>query len=428
MEVGNLADRRSSQLPVSPTSPPVVVAGVVVWLALFGFGLAGLYDRLAFGALNTSLGSYIPWGLWVSGYAWFSGLSSGCFFVSTLFYIFKVKQLQKVAPLALVLALITLIMGLLTIGFDLGHMNRAYRVFLHPNFRSVMAWVVWLYTAYFVLVIFETHFALRASLIHGRSLAGAAGATARLLTGGRREPLTGEEISRDNRKVRALAWIGIPLATVFTGGVGAEFATVAARDVWHTALYPILFLVGACLSGVALVTGLTAFFWPHRDDHWRMTVRLLGRIALGLLLLEVLLTWAELSIPMWFGVGQEYQELHYLLFGPYGWVFWIVQMGLGTLIPLILLVAGGGSCRATGWAGILVAVTFLATRLNLVMPGFFSPELSGLQYSYHDGRLLFSYVPSWPEWQLLAFVVALGVALYVIAVKTLPSLTGRDAA
>jgi molybdopterin-containing oxidoreductase family membrane subunit len=428
MELSNLADQRSSQLPISPAFRPVMVVGAVMWLALFAFGLTGLYDRLAFDTLHTALGSYIPWGLWVSSYAWFSGLSSGSFFLSTLVYVFKVKQLEKVAPLALAVALITLIMGLLTIGFDLGHMGRAYRVFLHPNFRSVMAWVVWLYTAYFVLVIFETYFALRASLVRGRSLPGLAGATARLLTGGHSQPLTEEEVRCDRRNVTTLAAIGIPLAIAFTGGVGAEFATLAARDVWHTALYPILFLVGASLSGVALVTGLTAFFWPHRDDYWRVTVHLLGRITLGLLLLEALLTWAELSVPMWFGVGQEYQELHYMLFGPNGWVFWVVQLGLGTLVPLILLVAAGKSSRATGWAGILVAVTFLATRLNLVLPGLLSPELAGLQYSYHDGRLLYAYLPSWPEWQLLAFVISVGIALYVFAVNILPTLTGRDAA
>lgn len=429
MEQMNLADQRGSQLmPASPRFGAFTVAGAAIWLALFVFGLHGLYDRLAFGSLQTAMDSYIPWGLWVSSYIWFIGLSAGAFLLSTLVYVFKLKQLEKVAPLALVVALITLIMALLTIWFDLGHMGRFYRVYLHPNFHSAMAWMVWLYTAYFLLLIFETYFALRASLVRGRLLPGLAGGISRILTGGRKQPLSDEEVRRDRRKVTTLATVGIPLAIAFHGGVGSLFATVVARDVWHTAIYPIIFLVGAFLSGGALFTGLIAFFWPKRDDYWRATVRLLGRVTLGLLLLEALLTWAELSIPMWYGVGPEVSELKVMLFGPLGWVFWVVQLGLCTLVPLILLIAGGKSPRATGLAGILVAVTFLSTRLNLVLPGLVTPEIDGLQFSYHDGRLIYNYLPSWSEWQLLAFVISVGIALYVFAVKMLPTLTGRDAA
>ncbi len=420
MEQKHLAQRQTSQ--------SMLIFGVIIWLVLFAFGLHGLYDRLAFDSLQTDMGSYIPWGLWVSSYIWFIGLSAGSFLLSTLVYVFKLKQLEKVAPLALVVALITLIMALLSIWFDLGHMGRFYGVYLHPNFHSAMAWMVWLYTAYFVLLIFETYFALRGSLVRSSFLPGIPGIFSRILTGGRQEALSEEEVRRDRRKVTTLATLGIPLAIAFHGGVGALFATVVARDVWHTSLYPILFLVGAFLSGGALFTGLIAFFWPKRDDYWQATVHLLGRVTLGLLLLEAVLTWAELSVPMWYGVGPEYEELRYMLFGPYGWVFWVVQVGLCTVLPLILLVAGSKSPRMTGWAGILVAVTFLSTRLNLVLPGLVAPELAGLPYSYHDGRLTYQYLPSGSEWQLLAFIISVGIALYFLAVKVMPTLTGRDVA
>ena len=415
----------TTELPPHRPLNARVIFAVVIWAALLVVGLQGLYDRLAFVSLRTDLGSWIPWGLWVASYIWFIGLSAGAFLLSTLVYVFGMKQLERVAPLALFVALVTLIMALLMIAFDVGHMGRLIEVWYRGNPHSMMAWMGWLYISYFVLLVIETYFVLRGALVLRRARPGLTGVVARLLTGGRSAPLTETEVRRDRRVVMIFGGIGIPLAFAFHGGVGALFATVDARDVWHTGLYPVLFLSGAFFSGGALFTGLVAFFWPNRDDAWRTTVRLLGRVTLGLLLLEALFEWADLSVPMWYGVGQEVGELHYMMAGPFWWVFWIVQIGLGLALPALLLFFGSRSPRIIGTAGLLAATAFLGARLNLVLPGLNTPELTNLQLSYHDGRLLYHYAPTWSEWELVLFIIALGIALYTIGVRVLPVL-GRD--
>ncbi len=402
------------------------LAALLVWLVVFVVGLQGVSDRLASGSQQTDLGSYNPWGLWVSSYIWFIGLSAGSFLLSTLVYVFRIRQLERVAPLALFVALVTLFMALLMIWFDIGHMDRFLEVYLRPQFNSAMAWMVWLYTTYFLLLIVETYLVLRPRLVAQAQAPGLSGSLARVLVAGRRTPLTDGERAGGQRAILILGAVGIPLAVAFHGGVGALFATVDARDVWHSALYPILFLVGALFSGGALFTGLVAFVWPSRDEHWRSTVRLLGWITLGLLLLEALLDWADLSVPLWYRIGTDVSALEYLLTGPFWWVFWIVQVGLGLVVPAALLVWGRRSPQVIGAAGLLAGVVFLGARLNLVLPGFVSPELQGLQLSYHDGRLLYQYVPTWPEWELVAFVIAVGVALFAIGIWLLPILSGTD--
>jgi molybdopterin-containing oxidoreductase family membrane subunit len=397
-----------------------------VWLVVFVIGLQGAYDRLASGSQQTDLGSYNPWGLWVSSYIWFIGLSAGSFLLSTLVYVFRIRQLERVAPLALFVALVTLFMALLMIWFDIGHMDRFLEVYLRPQFNSAMAWMVWLYTAYFLLLIAETYLVLRPRLVEQRNAPGLSGWIARVLVAGRRTPLTEQERRSGQRVILILGAVGIPLAIAFHGGVGALFATVDARDVWHSALYPVLFLVGALFSGGALFTGLVAFVWPTRDAQWQSTVRLLGWITLGLLALEALLEWADLSVPLWYRIGTDVSALTYMLTGPFWWVFWIVQIGLGLVVPAVLLIWGRRSPYVVGAAGLLAGVVFLAARLNLVLPGFVTPELQGLQLSYHDGRLLYQYIPTWPEWELVAFVIAVGVAAFAIGMRLLPILSGTD--
>lgn len=405
---------------------PVVILGFVLWVAMLAFGLQGFVERMQSDALFSDLQSWMPWGLWVASYIWFIGLSAGSFLLSTLVYVFGLKRLERVGKLALVVALITLIMAMMMIAFDVGHMSRLFEIYYRPQFHSMMAWMGWLYGAYFLLLVFETYFVLHADFVNGRALAGGQGAVARFLSFGRRESLTERDLRRDRRIVGVLATIGIPLAFAFHGGVGALFGTVDARDVWHTGLYPIIFLTGAFLTGGALFTSIFAFFWPNQDGAWREIVLTLAKIVLVLLLFDVLLEWADLSIPLWYGIGPEVAELKYMMFGPFWWSFWGVSLTAGVIVPLLLLTIGRNSPKAISWAGVLIVVSYLATRVNLVVPGLQSPELPNLQYSYHDGRLLYHYVPTWSEWELVLFVCALGIALLVIAARVLPTIMGRE--
>ena len=131
------------------------------WLALVAVGIAGLALRVHSGRELVHYGSYIPWGLWVSAYIYFIGLSAGAFLLSSLVYVFRVERLRPLGRTALFTAAVTLFMALFTIWMDLGHMERFWEVLTRPNFHSMMAWMVWLYSAYFLLILAELWLDLR---------------------------------------------------------------------------------------------------------------------------------------------------------------------------------------------------------------------------------------------------------------------------
>ncbi|MFN3785243.1 MAG: hypothetical protein ACK4RS_00250, partial [Thiothrix sp.] len=117
------------------------------------------------------------------------------------------------------------------------------------------------------------------------------------------------------------------------------------------------------------------------------------RATLILILLYALLEWAEYSIPMWYRTGHEYEALMGVLFGPFWYVFWIVHVLFGMLIPVLLLWLAPQRPRLVGLAGALTAASFLAVRLNLVIPSQVQPQLQGLLDAYQDARLRFEYLP-----------------------------------
>jgi molybdopterin-containing oxidoreductase family membrane subunit len=386
---------------------------------LFALGLAGWYDRLAHGHLNANYGSLVTWGLWVAVYIYFIGLSAGAFLISSLVYVFDMKRFERIGRLAVFTALVTLFLALLSIWADLGHMLRAWHVVAYANFKSPMAWMIWLYSAYFALLVVEFWFLLRRDLVAGAAIPGWRGSVYRALSLGSRD-LTDAAAARDRTVVRVLATIGVPVAIMFHGGVGALFGVVAARPHWHSGMFPILFLLSALVSGGALLTVIAAIF----QDGWhrnRDTVLALGRMVLGLLLLDVLFQISEMLVAFYGGIPGHIEGLRLAIGGPFWWVFWGWQLVLGTLVPVLLLVLP--TKRDPRWvslAGLLVALGFLGVRLNIVIPGLAAEEIRGLSAAVASGRVTTHYVPSPTEWLLTFGVVGLGLLLFGLGEMLLP--------
>jgi len=405
---------------------PAVSVAAVIWVVALAFGLAGVYLRLTRGHELAGYGSYIPWGLWVAAYVYFIGLSAGAFLISALVYVMGVRQLERIGKLALFTALVTLFMALVTIWFDIGHMERFWEVYIYGNRVSMMAWMIWMYSAYFVLIIAENWFALRADLARAALEGGIRGFVGRVLTFGRDDP-SAEAEQRDRAVLRVLGTIGVPLAIAFHGGVGALFAVLAARPFWNASIFPIAFIVGALASGGALITFVTAFFWPKRgtQEH-RDLVYFLGRMVLALLAAYLLLEWAEFSIGLYGQVPSESEPYKQILTGPYWYVFWFVHVVGGALIPIALLGSRPRSVSLVGIGSGLIALTFIAVRLNIVIPGLVVPELEGLQTAYVDSRLTFVYAPTAMEWLVLLFIATAGVGGFFLGSRLLPLVRERE--
>lgn len=399
----------------SRLKPLFWVTGVV----FFAVGLIGWFDRFAHGHLNANYGSLVTWGLWVAAYIYFIGLSAGAFLISSLVYVFNVKRFERIGRLAVFTAVVTLLLALLSIWADLGHMIRAWHVLVYANFKSPMAWMIWLYSAYFALLVVELWFLLRYDFVTGASEPGLKGNVYRLLSLGAGDR-SDASAARDRRIVRVLATIGVPVAIMFHGGVGALFGVVAARPHWHSGMFPILFLLSALVSGGALLIVIATIF----QDGWRRnsdTVLALGQMVLGLLLLDLLFQASEMLVNFYGGIPGHIQGLKLVIGGPFWWVFWWWQLVLGTLIPVLLLVfPTRKDPRWVSLAGLLIAAGFLGVRLNIVIPGLAAEEIRGLSQAVASVRVTTHYFPSATEWLLTVGVVGLGLLLFGFGELLLP--------
>ncbi len=367
----------------------------IAWVALMIWGLFGVMQRMIYGHLLADYGSYVPWGLWVSAKIYFIGLAEGVSFFAWVCYAFQIERFRGLVRPALWLSLVNLVVGLTIISFDLGHMWRLQEVFFRPNFFSLLtisSWISMGYLAYIAIIL--------AMEIKPYPLA--------------------------TKTYRRLGWIGMGLAIIFSGGNGAEFATLISSPYWHTSLGPVLSIGDGLSSGLALILAVAAFFCFTDSSKDRETLSLLSRSVVGLLFLVIILEWSEFSVTMWYGRDRTYTVLWSILFGSYWYVFWIVHLLAGIIIPLVMLIRKPANRLNAGWAGLLIAVAHFAVRLNQVIPGQVTPAMKGLQEAYSDNRLKFVYFPSIHEWSVFAFAVALFIALFYLGIRFLPILSTKS--
>ena len=387
-------------------------------LGLVPFGWA-LYVRFFTHPDASNLGSVVPWGLHVAQYIYFVGLSAGSFLISSLVYVFGMKRFEPVGRLAVFTAIVTLLMALLTIGLDIGHLERFWHVFVYVNPVSPMAWMIWLYTLYLVILTVEFWFLMRRDMAVAARSHGWRASMARLLTIGSRDA-SDASLARDMRIVKVAATIGVPLAIMFHGGVGALFGVLASRPLWHTPLFPVIFIVSALASGGALLVAASAIFQEGWRVHRAMIVDL-GRLVLAFLLLDILMQISEILIGV-YGADPSYlASLNLIVGGPYAWVFWVVQLGFGVALPLLCLATPlrhDPRAVVVGCGSIVIA--FIGVRLNIVLPGLSPEEIRGLTEAVTDPRISSTYVPSAWEWVLSLGIVSVGLVIFGLGEIFLP--------
>jgi molybdopterin-containing oxidoreductase family membrane subunit len=391
---------------------------VVGLVGLFPFVWA-VYVRFFVHPDASNLGSVVPWGLHVAQYIYFVGLSAGSFLLSSLVYVFRMKRLEPIGRLAVFTAIVTLVLALVTIGLDIGHIERFWYVFVFVNPTSPMAWMIWLYTIYMTLLIVEFWFLMRRDLVVAASMPGWRGSLSRVLSLGRRD-VSDTSLARDKRVVRIAATIGVPLAIMFHGGVGALFGVLISRPYWHSGLFPVIFLVSALASGGALLVVISAIFQEGWKAHREMILDL-GTIVLGFLVLDMMLQFSEIVVGLYGSTPGFLDSFLLVINGPYWYVFWILQIGIGFIVPLIFLATPlRRDPRAVIVGCAAIVIGFVGVRLNIVLPGLSPEEIRGITEAVTDPRVTSDYFPSTWEWILSFGIAAFGLVLFGLGEVFLP--------
>ncbi len=378
-------------------------------------GTGGLVNFLVYGKSTLALGSYIPWGLWVSLYTFFLGLTAGAFLITILTYVFRIKIFSGIGPLSAFTVVVTILAEMIIITLDLGHPLRIYRIFITPGFKSMIFWMVVFTFAMLIIYILETYCLLREEIIQWSQNPGIKNRKIYQYLALGRTAYTEDDRRQDHQRVRRLSLLSIPVGLFFYGSNGAVFAVLLNRPIWNSTLTPLLFIISALVSGGALIVLLTFMF--KRDDK---VIHLLAHTVRFLLVVMLILEFLHFFISYQWDVVYIVTALNLILYGPYWWNFWFVHLLVGSLLPLYLMIMYPDNSSRLAWACFLIVFTFIAFRLNFVIPDQAVYKLEGLDTSFFHERLRTAYVPNLTEWLVSLWVISLGLLAFLLGTRWLP--------
>ncbi len=318
----------------------------------------------------------IGWSVLIVVYPYLTGLVAGAFTVSSLYQVFGMQRFKPVAHLALLTSLCCMLVVPTPLLLHLGHPERAFNAVITPHPTSAFAIFGYAAGFYAILLILETWFVFRPYIVQqAQRRQGPLAWFYRVLSLGSYD-LSEKAMRYDRKWIFALAVIGIPAAHGLHGYVGFVFGSLKSREWWSSDLMPAVFLFSAIISGTALLIVLYVITCKLR----KVTVDLpclkgMAYTLWGFMLFTLLLEGVEFASLVYRGregidVIMEYVK------GPLVVPFFILQFGVGSLLPILVLTfmiwrGTTGKTLVTGVAAsaVLVLLAVLMMRWNVVIGG-----------------------------------------------------------
>ena len=302
------------------------------------------------------------WSLMIVTYPYITGLIAGAFIVSSLYHVFKIESLKPVARFSLIFALAFWFFCTTPLLNHLGRPDRAFNIMLTPHPSSAMAGFGFVYSLYGIILILEILFLYRPILVERMNESkGFLKTIYKILTLGIYD--TSPEVLETEHKITAfLAAIGIPLACTLHGYAGFIFGGVKAVHWWFTPLMPVVFLLSASVSGIAgIIIFYIIFAKMKKFEIDEQCFRTLVKFLWGFLIVDFVLEMLDVGVHAYLRV-ESWHIIEQLLNEQLLFSFWILQVLIGSIVPLFIL----------GWLSIskkvkLETVKFWGTLSSVIL-------------------------------------------------------------
>ena len=373
---------RYSELKVN-SSRYWLILGVLA--ALIAAGLAAAHHMETEGHHVSGMNNQIVWGLPHVFAIFLIVAASGALNLASISSVLGKPDYKPFARLSAVLSLALLVGGLLVLLLDLGRADRLIVAITYYNFKSIFAWNIILYSG-FVLVV-------------GAYL----------------------WVMMERRMVaysKPVGLVAMIWRLVLTTGTGSIFGFLVARESYDTAILAPMFIIMSFSFGLVIFILLlmASFKLDNRvlaDSHLNRLRKLLGIFTAAIFYFVLVYHLTKLY-------GSQYHGVEYFLLvggGVYTALFWVVQIGVGNLLPLLLIYLPSLNKSRTslvlacclviiGAFGqiYVIIVGGQAYPLN-IFPGY---EVSS---SFYDG-VIGSYTPS--IWELMLGLGGFAVSIMIV--------------
>ena len=193
--------------------------GLGVLAALVVIGVAAYMYQLVNGLGVTGMSNSVSWGLYITCFMFFVGLSAGGLIVASSAHVFHIESFKRVSLPAVIVSTVCICCAGLFILIDLGGVQRIWRMIIGLNVTSPLAWDMVVITCYLIINILDIVWMVKGN----------------------------------EENVRKLSYVALPIAILVHSVTAWIFGLEIAKEGWYSAIMAPIFVASAMDSGLALL-------------------------------------------------------------------------------------------------------------------------------------------------------------------------------
>ncbi|MCI8366138.1 MAG: polysulfide reductase NrfD [Eggerthellaceae bacterium] len=366
----------------------LVIVGVACWIY-----------QLMCGLTVTGMNNGTSWGLYITNFMFFVGLSAGGLIVASSASVFHIAKFKQVALPAIILSTVCICAAGMFVLIDLGGIQRVWRILTGPNPTSPLLWDVCVITCYLIINICYLVFMTKGN----------------------------------DRAVSITSRFALPCAILVHSVTAWIFGLEIAKEGWYSAILAPIFVASAMDSGLALLLLVLSALKKMRvfETSRDLMASLAGLLA-TCIAVDAFFIFCELLTMGYNGTHGGMLILTELTSGATAPFFWFEIIG-GLVIPFCVLVFAKNreKTAVVNVACVLVVLGVFCKRIWLLFTSFITPNVMGApgiisgsstairETGTSSFAVLSSYAPTAFEVLIVVGVISLVALAFMVLAGTL---------
>ena len=398
----NIQAAPSPQAPAAKVGGSKINIGIIVAAVITIAGIALWIMQLTGGMIQTNMRNLDSWGLYITMFMFFVGLSAGGLIISSIPKAFGMKGFGGISKIAVWTSITCTCLAIGYVIVDLGGPLRVWELFVYSNLGSPLMWDIIVLFVYLILSIVY----LWATLRHEAGKVSA-------------------------KALRVVSFVALVCAVLVHSVTAWIFSLQQAHDMWHTALMAPWFVSSALVCGTGLVmvvvTALRAVGYLKLDQAYLVKMAKM----LGAFICVDLYFFACDLLTEGFPGGEGADVVAMLTSGPLAPFFW-AEIVCCVIAAVICFAPSLRKTPALVVAALLAMVGIFCKRFQILDGGFqinnladYGTALTSTSVTHWTDGLAGAYAglvytPSLLEIGIVVGLLGLGALILLLGLKYLP--------
>lgn len=379
----------------------VLQIGIIVAAVITVIGIILWAIQLSGGMIQTAMRNLDSWGLYITMFMFFVGLSAGGLIISSVPKAFGIKGFGGISKVAVMTSIAATVGAIGFVIVDLGQPARLWELFAFSNLGSPLMWDIIVLAVYLILSCIY----LWAQLSHEKGKVSA-------------------------KSLRVISVIALVCAIMVHSVTAWIFGLQQGREMWHTALLGPWFVSSALVCGTGLVMVVAAALRAGGYLKWDQAQMIKLAKLLGVFILVDLYFFGCDLLTEAYPAASGTEIVSMLVTGALAPFFW-GEIILSIIACVICFVPNLRTTPYMVVAGIAAILAIFCKRCQLLVGGFQIPNIdypavmTDFTITNWQGNMAQAYAGMvyWPtplEFGVALGVIALSFLILFVGLKYLP--------